>query len=48
MIDLETPFGLFQAAVRQHVREMTADEFQQFVVETRPPDEPQVADPAAK
>src|SRR5262249_30643329 len=40
MIDLDTPFGLFEAAVRQRVREMDVDEFKRFVVETRPPDEP--------
>lgn len=33
---------LFDAAVRERVRLMSAEEFQLFIVETRPPDEPQL------
>jgi hypothetical protein len=32
-------FELFKAAVRQYVRELPGPEFEQFVIETRPPDE---------
>lgn len=35
-------YELFESAVRERIRTMTEDEFRAFVVETRPPDEPQL------
>ncbi|RFZ05434.1 hypothetical protein VIMS_04936 [Mycobacterium marinum] len=34
----------FEAAVREHVREMSDEEFTQFIAETRPPTPPRRGD----
>jgi hypothetical protein len=38
MSDVEDPAALFRAALEEHARGMTDDEFRLFVAKTRPPD----------
>jgi len=46
MSDVEDPAALMQAALEEHARRLSNDEWRLFVAKTRPPDYSQFRDPA--